>query len=149
MRAQALTVQKMLIVLVLVVFAAVIALFVVLGPPLPPPDPSKDWVWKTDGKRWTRSEETVHPPEMPTTTRVDVPPGREQDGDSWRMNYVGKRMERVTTREVPLRTEEEQKGHVCSWRMRYVGKRVFREKFCIVDGVEHPYEEMHPGRRKK
>ena len=27
----------------------------------------KDYVWKTDGKRWTRTEEFVKPFEMPAT----------------------------------------------------------------------------------
>lgn len=106
-------------------------------------DPNKEWVWTTDGKRWTRTEGERKPEPPPRTTATrEIPPGERQDGDDWRLHYEGKRTEKVYTRDVPVPPPTT--GHVCSWRYRYEGKRLWRERFCIVDGVEHPYEEMHP-----
>ena len=118
---------------------ALVALAATLSPAAPG-DAGKDWVWTTDGKRWTRTEQVVRPVVLPTTTVVDVPAG---EGDSWRMAYVGKRMERVSTREVPRPAPPT--GHECGWRLRYEGKRTTREKVCVIDGVAHPYERAHPG----
>ena len=41
----------------------------------------KDWVWKTDGKRWTRTEEIVKPFVMPKTTMIEVAAGENKEGD--------------------------------------------------------------------
>lgn len=126
--------------------AAVFVLLIVLLAVLIPVrrgDPTKEWIWESDGKRWTRSEGEKPPPVvMPETTTIEVPPGQEQEGDAWRLRYSGKRTERITVREVPRLPPAS--GHVCSWRMKYDGKRTYREYFCLVDGVEHPYAEMHP-----
>lgn len=111
--------------------------------PINPGDPNKDWSWTTDGKRWTRREveRKPEPPPRITTTR-EIPPKEREEGDDWRLRYQGKRTDKVYTREVPIPPAPS--GHVCSWRYHYDGKRTWRERFCIVDGVEHPYEEMHP-----
>jgi hypothetical protein len=106
-------------------------------------DPNKEWVWTTDGKRWTRSEGERKPDPPPRTTVTrEIPPEERREGDEWRLRYQGKRTDKVYTREVPLLPAPA--GHECSWRYHYSGKRTWRERFCIVDGVEHPYEEMHP-----
>lgn len=115
---------------------------ITLSPPAKPADPTKDWVWKSDGKRWTRTEADPSPLVTPEKTTVDVPPNERREGDSWRMKYVGKTMERVYTREVERPAPKA--GHECTWRMRYQGKRSFREYYCLVDGVERSYQEMHP-----
>ena len=91
-------------------------------------------VWKTDGKRYWRTEEVVKPAEMPKTQLVEV--SEKQPGDVEGFKYVGKHMERAYFREVPVTTETA-RGHVCSWRMVYEKKQVYKYNVCIVDGVEH------------
>ena len=128
----------------MITLLGVAGLLAALAPPAAAQENGKDWVWHTDGKRYWRTEEFVKPPYVtPTTMTVDVAPGDHQQGDSWRMSYVGKRTERVYTREVPRPAPEFAKGHECSWRLHYVGKRTTREWFCTEDGVEHPYAYFH------
>lgn len=101
-----------------------------------------DWVWKTDGKRWSRTLGCKEPFKMPETMRIEVAPGDQKEGDILGFKYVGKRMERVYFRDVPRPEPAVAKGHECSWRLHYVGKRTTREHFCIVDGVEKPCPGM-------
>ena len=100
-----------------------------------------EWVWKTDGKRWTRSEQPVKPFVMPTTTTIEVAAGEQKEGDILGFKYTGKRMERVYFREVP-RTEVAHKGHECTWRMVYERKAVNRFHYCLVNGAEKPCPGM-------
>lgn len=101
-----------------------------------------DWVWKTDGKRYWRTEGLVKPFVMPNTTRIEVAPGEQKEGDVQGFKYTGKRMERVYFREVP-RTEVAHKGHECTWRMKYVKKYVERDHYCLVNGAEKPCPGMN------
>ena len=89
-------------------------------------------VWKTDGKRWTRTEEMVKPFAMPTTQRIEV--AEKQEGDILGFKYVGKRMEPVYFREVPL-ANEMAKGHECTWKMVYEKKQMNKVHFCLDNGV--------------
>lgn len=114
----------------------VTGLLAALAAPAAAQENGKDWVWHTNGKRYWRTEEFVKPYVVPTTMTVDVAPGDQKEGDSWRMNYVGKRMERVYTRDVQRPATDVVKGHECTWRLHYVGKHTTRENYCIVDGVE-------------
>jgi hypothetical protein len=123
----------------LVSVLGVAGLLAALAPPTVAQDNGKDWVWHTDGKRYWRTEECVNLYVTPTTMTIDVVSGDRQEGDSWRMSYVGKHLERVYTREVPRPAPEFAKGHECSWRFRYVGKTTTRESFCSENGVEQPY----------
>jgi len=98
-------------------------------------DESNQWVWRTDGKRWTRTEECLSTTvALPTTMTEVVPYGEQKDGDSWRMKYMGKTMTREYTRECPL--PEVVLGTEHRWRFHTVGKRTVREDYFVVDGVE-------------
>jgi len=92
----------------------------------------KDYVWKTDGKRWTRTEEFVKPFEMPATYLKEVPAGEQKENDILGFNYTGKTMERVYFRETPF--AEATKGHECTWKMVYEKKQVNKYHFCEVNG---------------
>jgi hypothetical protein len=97
----------------------------------------RDWMWTANGKLCLRDECTATPYEASRTQTVVVAPGDRQEGDSWRMKYVGKRMEREYTREVP-RSDADQE-HASGWRLRSVGKHTEREYYCEEKGVEHDY----------
>jgi hypothetical protein len=101
----------------------------------------KEWVWKTDGKRYFRTEEAVKPFVMPTTYLKEVPAGEEKAGDLQGFKYVGKRMEKVFFREAPF--AEAQKGHECTWKMVYEKKAVYKNHFCLVNGAEKPCPGMN------
>src|SRR5215212_609248 len=77
-------------------------------------------VWRTDGKRWFRSEEVVQPFVMPKTFLMQVAAGEQKAGDVEGRKYLGKHMQVVYFREVPL--AEAAKGHECSWKMVYEKK---------------------------
>jgi len=98
-------------------------------------------VWKTDGKRWTRTEELVKPFVMPKTMLVEA--AEKQEGAFLGFKYAGKRMERVYFREVPLATEAA-KSHECGWRMVYEKKAVNQRHFCLMNGAEQPCCGMNP-----
>ncbi len=91
-------------------------------------------VWKTDGKRWTHSEEIVKPFVMPTTRTMEVAAADKQAGDVQGFKYIGKRTEVVYFREVPLENNVV-KGHECTWKMVYEKKSSFKQHFCLVDGI--------------
>jgi len=101
----------------------------------------KEYVWKTDGKRWTRTEEVVKPFVMPATYLKEVPAGEEKAGDVQSFKYLGKRTEVVFFREVPF--AEAPKGHECTWKMVYEKKAVTRNHFCLVNGAEKPCPGMN------
>jgi hypothetical protein len=94
----------------------------------------KEFVWKTDGKRYWRSEEFVKPFEMPATFLKEVPAGEEKAGDVLGLKVVGKRTEKVYFRETPF--AEAPKGHECTWKMVYEKKQVLQNHFCLVNGAE-------------
>jgi len=94
----------------------------------------KEYVWKTDGKRWFRTEEVVQPFVMPRTFLAEVPAGEFKEGELPAFKYIGKRMERVFLKETPF--AEAAKGHECTWRMVYLKKAVEKEHFCLVNGAE-------------
>ena len=94
----------------------------------------KEWVWKTDGKRYWRTEEAVKPFVMPATYLKEVPAGEEKAGDIEGLKYVGKRTEKVFFRETPF--AEAPKGHECTWKMVYEKKAVYKLHFCFKNGVE-------------
>lgn len=115
----------------------VAGLLAALAAPAVAQEDSKDWVWRTDGKRYWRTEEVVKPFVMPTTTTIEVAPGEQKEGDVQGFKYLGKRTERVYFRDIPR--QEVAQGHECGWRMKYVGKTMSREEFCVENGVEQPY----------
>jgi hypothetical protein len=94
----------------------------------------KDYVWKTDGKRWTRTEEVVKPFVMPATYLKEVPAGEEKAGDIEGFKYLGKRTEKVFFRETPF--AEAPKGHECTWKMVYEKKVTTKVHFCLMNGAE-------------
>jgi hypothetical protein len=91
-------------------------------------------VWRTDGKRWTHSEEIVKPFVMPTTRTMEVAAGEQKAGDVEGRKYLGKHTEIVYFREVPLENNVV-KGHECTWKMVYEKKQVNKVHFCLVDGL--------------
>lgn len=99
----------------------------------------KEWVWKTDGKRYWRTEEAVKPAVMPATTLKEVAAG--EPGAILGFKYTGKTMERVYFKEVPF--AEAPKGHECSWKMVYEKKEVAKKHFCLVNGAEKPCPGMN------
>ena len=119
----------------------VAGLLAALAPPATAQEQGKDWIWTSDGKRYSRTEGDVKPFVMPTTTTIEVAPGEQREGDVQGFKYLGKRTERVYFREVPR--QELAKSHECSWRMTYVGKTMSREQFCVENGVEQPFAH-HP-----
>ena len=50
----------------------------------------KEYVWKTDGKRWFRTEELVQPFVMPKTYFTEVPAAEFQAGEFPSFKYIGK-----------------------------------------------------------
>ena len=103
----------------------------------------KQMVWKTDGKRYFRTEELVAPFEMPKTQLLQV--AEKEEGAILGFKYAGKRLEPVYFKEVPLAAEMPKKGHECGWRMVYENKgRTTRYNFCLVNGVEQPCPGMNP-----
>lgn len=100
-----------------------------------------DYVWKSDGKRYFRTEEVVKPFVMPKTYFAEVAAGDFKEGDLPSFKYTGKRMERVFLKETPL--AEAPKGHECSWKMVYVKKYTERSHFCLENGVEKPCPGMN------
>jgi hypothetical protein len=91
-------------------------------------------VWKTDGKRWTRTEEIVKPFVMPTTTTIEVAAGEQKAGDVQGFKYLGKHTEIVYFREAPL-ANTVAKGHECTWKMVYERKQTYKQHYCLVDGL--------------
>ena len=91
-------------------------------------------VWKTDGTRWSHSEEIVKPFVMPATTRIEVAAGEQKEGDVQGFKYTAKRTETVYFREGPL-ANNPAKGHECTWKMVYEKKSSFKQHFCLVDGL--------------
>ena len=102
----------------------------------------KEWVWKTDGKRYWRTEEVVKPFVMPQTYLKEVAAGEEKAGDVEGMKYIGKRTEKVFFRETPF--AEAPKGHECTWKMVYEKKYVNKLHYCLVNGAEKPCPGMTP-----
>lgn len=94
----------------------------------------KEWVWKTDGKRYWRTEEFVKPLVMPATYLKEVPAGEVKAGDVEGFKVLGKRTEKVFFRETPF--AEAPKGHECTWKMVYEKKTVTQNHFCLVNGAE-------------
>ena len=94
----------------------------------------KDYVWKTDGKRYFRTEELVQPFVMPKTFFAEVPAGEFKEGELPSFKYIGKRMERVFLKETPL--AEAAKGHECTWKMVYEKKYTTKLHYCLVNGAE-------------
>ena len=101
----------------------------------------KDWVWKTDGKRYWRVEEIVKPFVMPATYLKEVPAGEEKAGDVQGFKYIGKRTEKVFFRETPF--AEGPKGHECTWKMVYEKKQVNKLHHCLVNGAEQACPGMN------
>ena len=52
----------------------------------------KDYVWKTDGKRWFRTEEFVQPFVMPKTYFAEVPAAEFLAGEFPSFKYIGKQI---------------------------------------------------------
>jgi hypothetical protein len=100
----------------------------------------KEWAWKTDGKRYFRTEEAVKPFVMPATYLKEVPAGEEKAGDVQGFKMIGKRTQVAYFREVPF--AEAAKGHECTWRMVYERKAVNRLHFCLMNGAEKPCPGM-------
>lgn len=98
-------------------------------------------VWHTDGKRYWHHEEVVKPVETPKTHLVEV--AENEPGAIQGFKYVGKRMERVYFKEVPVTADAPKQGHECSWRMVYEKKEVRKENFCLVNGVEQACAGMN------
>ena len=100
-----------------------------------------DWVWKTDGKRYWRTEEIKKPFVMPKTYLKEVPAGEQKEGVVQGFKYVGKRTEIVYFRETPF--PEAPKGHECSWKMVYERKQVNKVHHCVVNGAEQACPGMN------
>jgi len=101
----------------------------------------KEYGWKTDGKRYWRTEEATAPVPMPATYLKEVPAGEEKAGDVQGFKYLGKRTEAMFFREVPF--AEAPKGHECTWKMVYEKKAVYQNHFCQVNGAEKPCPGMN------
>jgi len=101
----------------------------------------KEWVWKTDGKRYWRTEEFVKPAVMPATYLKEVAAGEQKEGAIQGFKYLGKRTEVAYFREVPF--AEPMKGHECTWRMVYQKKAMLKEHFCLRNGAEKPCPGMN------
>lgn len=99
-------------------------------------------VWKTDGKRYWRTEEIVKPFVMPKTYLKEVAAGEQKDGDVRGFKYLGKRTEVVYFRETPF--AEAPKGHECTWKMVYEKKQVNKLHHCLVNGAEQGCPGMNP-----
>ncbi len=99
----------------------------------------KEWVWKTNGKQWFRTEEAVKPFVMPATFLKEV--AAYEEGAFLGFKYTGKVMERVYFREVPFAAPA--KGHECTWRMAYQKKAMLKEHFCLMNGAEKPCPGMN------
>jgi hypothetical protein len=101
----------------------------------------KDYVWKTDGKRYWRTEEIVKPFVMPATYLKELAAGEEKAGDVEGFKYLGKRTEKVFFRETAF--AEAPKGHECTWKMVYEKKYVNKVHFCEVNGAEQACPGMN------
>ena len=101
----------------------------------------KDYVWKSDGKRYFRTEEIVKPFAMPTTYLKELAPGEEKEGDTYGFKYLGKEYVKVFFREMPF--AEAPKGHECTWKMVYEKKTVYKNHFCFVNGAEQACPGMN------
>ncbi len=117
----------------------VTALFAALAGPAVAQE--KEYVWKTDGKRYWKTEEAVKPFEMPKTYLKEIPAGEEKAGDVQGFKYLGKRTEMVFFRETPF--AEAAKGHECTWKMVYAKKEMFKNHFCLVNGAEQACPGMN------
>jgi len=117
----------------------VVALLAALGAPALAQE--NEWVWKTDGKRYWRTEEAVKPFVMPATYMKEVAAGEPAEGAILGFKYTGKQMERVYFREVPFAAAP--KGHECTWRMVYEKKEVMKLHHCLVNGAEKPCPGMN------
>ena len=100
-----------------------------------------DWVWKSDGKRYWRTEEIKKPFVMPATYLKEVAAGEEKAGDVEGFKYLGKRTEKVFFRETPF--AEAPKGHECTWKMVYEKKQVNKLHYCLVTGAEQACPGMN------
>lgn len=94
----------------------------------------KEYVWKTDGKRWFRTEEAVKPFVMPATYLKELAAGEEKEGEAYGFKYVGKQYVKVFFREVPFAAAP--KGHECTWKMVYEKKFMTKAHLCVVNGAE-------------
>ena len=99
----------------------------------------KEWVWKTNGKQYFRTEEAVKPFVMPATYMKEV--AANEEGAFLGFKYTGKTMERVYFKEVPFAAPA--KGHECTWRMVYVKKAMLKEHLCLMNGAEKPCPGMN------
>ena len=113
-------------------FLGVVALLAVLAGPAMAQETQT--VWRSDGKHWSRSEEAVKPFAMPTTYLMEVAAGAEKAGDVQGFKYLGKHTEFVYFREMPFAAAP--KGHECTWKMVYEKKSVYKQHFCLENGVE-------------
>jgi len=104
----------------------------------------KERVWKTDGKRYWRTEELRLPAEMPATALVALPAGEQTCGGILGFRYVGKRMEWTYFQEVPV-APALVPAHECTWRMVYEMKAVNKRHFCLVNGAQKPCPGMGEG----
>src|SRR3982751_5961687 len=98
-------------------------------------------VWKTDGKRWTHSEEVVKPFVMPKTYLMEVAAGEQKAGDVEGRKYLGKQTEVVYFRETPF--AEAPKGHECTWKMVYEKKQTNKLHHCLVNGADQACPGMN------
>jgi len=101
----------------------------------------KDYVWKSDGKRYFRTEEIVKPFVMPATYLKEMAAGEEKAGDLEGFKYLGKRTEKVFFRETQF--AEAPKGHECTWKMVYEKKYTSKLHFCLVNGAEQACPGMN------
>lgn len=120
----------------------VVALLAALGGPAAAQEEKKDYVWKTNGKWYFRTEEVVKPFVMPATAIVEVPAAEAKEGDNYGFRYIGKQREKVFFREVPRATEVA-KGHECTWKMTYNQKYTSKLHFCLVNGTEQACPGMN------
>jgi hypothetical protein len=101
----------------------------------------KEWVWKTDGKRYWRTEEAVKPFVMPATYLKEMAAGEPTEGAILGFKYTGKTMERVYFREAAFASVP--KGHECTWKMVYQKKEVNKLHFCLMNGAEQACPGMN------
>lgn len=119
-------------------FVAAAAVVAALAAPASAQD--TEWVWKTDGKRWTKVEQPAKPFAWPATKLMEV---EKQEGALQGFKYVGKRMLPAYFVEVPFAAPAAQ-GHECTWRLAYEKKAVNKHHFCLRNGAEKPCPGMNP-----
>jgi hypothetical protein len=101
----------------------------------------QDYVWKSDGKRYFRTEEVVKPFVMPATYLKELGAGEEKEGDTYGFKFLGKQYVKVFFREMPF--AEAPKGHECTWKMVYEKKYTNKLHYCLVNGAEQACPGMN------